>query len=883
MNRDELRHFRNTRDDLAAWCALADAVSTHREAVAREAQLTADALRSRIVEATLQGAQRCAVLTLRASDIGLLEALTRFVALPTMSDEERMWIDRLRLDVPPSLRAAKTVTGLRRSFSGERAKKAGQDAAHHLDAFHAWGHQVGLPAVLSRVDDRDRKHQAPSIAEALSDGVGLREVLLTRGTPASVPPQAFASLRTAIAGIDSAIQREQTLRRKALDAGVALRRTEADRLIAEMPVERIKEATRERVRVAPLADAGIRTVRDVFLAGDRLQHLPGIGVTTATRIRGAAQTIWEATLEEVPVRINPAERTAEASALIRSIAEWDVSRTTMKAADDLARAEGLRRLAGVLDAGVESVVVIENEAGSAQLLESVDAVVRRAHMIAGAYRAATLDPWTDFTARPADYFAMMSDLGFLLENEESVAGDLPHEIVEAVRAVELDTGLLTASLRGYQSFGARFALVQKKVIIGDEMGLGKTVEALAVVCHLQAKGARYHLVICPAAVVSNWVREIESKSMVPAHRLHGSGRETAARSWIARGGIAVTTFESLAWLEHRLASIEELASVVIDEAHYIKNPGAQRSRRSAAIVGRATRAILLTGTPLENRVDEFRTLVDYVRPDLTVDAEGLRPRLFRQQVAPAYLRRRQEDVLTELPELVEVEEWLTMSDADELSYRSAVFARNFQAMRQAAMVRGPESTKVQRLLDIVAEAEENGRKVIVFSNFREVLQQVAGALPGVVFGPLTGSVPAAKRQMMVDEFSQSGDGAVLVSQIIAGGVGLNIQAASVVVICEPQLKPTIEWQAIARARRMGQLNSVQVHRLLSDEGVDVRVMQILEKKTAIFDDFAAVSDSAQSAPEAVDVSELELVKEVVEEERRRLFPDRSHESETVVA
>ncbi len=124
---------------------------------------------------------------------------------------------------------------------------------------------------------------------------------------------------------------------------------------------------------------------------------------------------------------------------------------------------------------------------------------------------------------------------------------------------------------------------------------------------------------------------------------------------------------------------------------------------------------------------------------------------------------------------------------------------------------------------------------------------------------------------MVDQFSAAGHGAVLVAQIVAGGVGLNIQAASVVVICEPQLKPTTEWQAIARAHRMGQLESVQVHRLLSEDGVDRRVTEILAEKRRLFDEFARVSDTADSAPEAVDISEAELAREVVAAERERLL------------
>lgn len=123
----------------------------------------------------------------------------------------------------------------------------------------------------------------------------------------------------------------------------------------------------------------------------------------------------------------------------------------------------------------------------------------------------------------------------------------------------------------------------------------------------------------------------------------------------------------------------------------------------------------------------------------------------------------------------------------------------------------------------------------------------------------------------MDQFSAAGHGAVLVAQIIAGGVGLNIQAASVVVICEPQLKPTTEWQAIARAHRMGQLQSVQVHRLLWEDGVDERVTQILARKREIFNEFARTSETAASAPEAFDVTEAELAREVIAAERERLF------------
>ena len=192
------------------------------------------------------------------------------------------------------------------------------------------------------------------------------------------------------------------------------------------------------------------------------------------------------------------------------------------------------------------------------------------------------------------------------------------------------------------------------------------------------------------------------------------------------------------------------------------------------------------------------------------------------------------------------------------------------AMRQAAMQSGEQSSKMERLLSIVEEAEGNGRKVIVYSYFHSVLDLVKTHIPGRVMGPLTGAVRAEQRQAIVDEFSKAVGGAVLVAQIQVGGVGLNIQAASVVVICEPQLKPSLEDQAIARAHRMGQVQSVQVHRLLTDEGVDERIVELLAEKRRIFSAFARQSETAASAPEAFDLSEAELARQVVAQERERL-------------
>ena len=345
------------------------------------------------------------------------------------------------------------------------------------------------------------------------------------------------------------------------------------------------------------------------------------------------------------------------------------------------------------------------------------------------------------------------------------------------------------------------------MIIGDEMGLGKTVEALAVLAHLRGKGKHHFVVVCPAAVVTNWMREVGSKSRLRAHRVHGVGREAAARAWDRNGGVAVTTFETLGWFGDHAARQADLGCVVVDEAHYIKNPAAQRTGRTRRLLDATERAVLLTGTPLENRIDEFASLVGYLRPDLVVRADELAPRRFRKQVAPAYLRRNQEDVLVELPELIEVEEWLPTVDRRlELSTGPRSPPATSWPCARRPCSSGADSAEVpaaRRDRPGSRGQRPPGARVLALPG--RAATTWPGCLPGRVFGPLTGSVPAHRRQEMVDDFSRPGTGLVLVAQILAGGVGLNIQAASVVVICEPQLKPTTEWQAIARAHRMGQL------------------------------------------------------------------------------
>lgn len=879
MGREEGKNLRAAVKEVAGWLEQARRLLAERSGIAEEASAAGEELRRAAIDVPRDGAAAWRVLPLRSTDGGLVRALALRSRLPDLTEWAPENIQDLVTDIPGIIDDAWGMLSARRFFSRSARRGAAAEAGALLIRYRDEAVETGLPDLLAELaPDRDSV-RGVSVADVLEPGIGLAEHL---GAPDSgrfelLAGGVVAGLGQAITTLGHALQAEGVHRTAAVQAANQVREAEACTVLATMSVDRLQEATRDRLRVGLLADAGITTVQMVLDRGHALERVPGIGSTLAARFRGAAQAMHQTTYEEMPARIDIRRRTPEATWLLRQLGVWDATRRLRNAAWDLARAQELAPLAQALDRRPEPeclVVAPLAELSAQEFLTGVTSVLRRAASVRDLQpgQVPAADPWEDFLTRPADYFGLLTELGVAPEDENRIHGDLPEQIVAAVRATPLNTEYLTVgTLRGYQSFGARFTLARRKVIIGDEMGLGKTIEALAVLAHLHASGHRRTIVVCPAAVVPNWIREIKAKSTLEPHHVHGPRRDAVVDDWRRDGGVAVTTYETLGWFVPQLHDVE-LGCVVVDEAHYIKNPGTQRSQLAARLLEMSDRALLLTGTPLENRLEEFATLVRYVQPRLVVDTSGLSPQRFRAQVAPAYLRRNQADVLPELPALVEVDEILPMSEEDRAAYREAVRNGNYMAMRRAAMMQGRGSEKVRRLQEIVTEAEANGRRVLVFSYFREVLAAIAQALPKPVL-PITGSVSAAERQRLVDEFSAAGGGAVLVTQILAGGVGLNIQAASVVILCEPQLKPSIEWHAIGRAHRMGQLESVQVHRLLSEEGVDQRILEILARKGSVFDDFARVSATAASAPEAVDVAEERLSRHIVAAERARLFAE----------
>ena len=691
-----------------------------------------------------------------------------------------------------------------------------------------------------------------------------------------------------------------------------------------LTVDRLTEITDKNLRIRALLDAGYTTVGSLLgVSAEQLEMLDGVGSHTARSTVAAVEQLADATAQGQSMRITLDRDDATGTRLLGDlellVRLGPLVEPHRRDLDDYARsveqlAEAASQATNALSFAFRRRATRRRALDALAALEGwtpwlastgLEQVVARLMSACAEPGPGPLALWDDFEHRSAVYYTVLAAIVPLVRDVLAATGMLPSELADRVDAIALDTSLLEVSLRGYQAFGAKFVLNQGRVLLGDEMGLGKTVQAVAVMAHLVAAGATHVLVVCPASVLVGWLREIELRSTLQAWRVHGPEREAAAAAWLAQGGVAVTTFEGLRHVPEAAAEVLDL--LVVDEAHLVKNPRARRSQDVAAWADRCWRVLLMTGTPLENRLDEFLGLVRMLQPTLV---DSLPPHLrlvgadtLRHTMAPVYLRRNAADVLVELPDLVELDEWEELTPDGRRVYEAAVAQGRFMDMRRADFAT-PEpsgSSKLGRLLEILEDAAANGEKVVVFSYFRSVVDLVCrtltrpgglgsagsqvdldpadrdpadldpatGGLPAV-FGPLWGGVSADERQLEVDRFTAAPPGAVLVAQVDAGGVGLNIQAANVVVLCEPQLKPTTEAQAVARVRRMGQVRPVRVHRLLVEDTVDERIREILATKQQLFDEYVRESSLAAGTTRAVDVSEAVLAREVVAAEQARL-------------
>lgn len=684
------------------------------------------------------------------------------------------------------------------------------------------------------------------------------------------------------------IQDEEARARQAIDKAAAdLRIKFATRNLANISVSELSGA-KAGIRVAALEKAGYHNLSQLAGRSEAsLSMINGIGEAQAKAIRQTVDLFVNRMAETTSVRIDVDSKDPENWNLVFELYKYMRKASVYRDAADLSSRYHQHIAKAIADikirnslrwvfssskakestiSGYETLIVISND----NYLISATALFNQYQTL---HLVSYQDAKREFLNNSAPFYALIDSLNISSTPISSVYKDIPSSLAEVIERQVLDTSLLKANLRQYQIFGAKYALHQENVLLGDEMGLGKTIMAIASMASIAASVPNAHfLVVCPASVLINWCREVEKHSALKAHLLHASKGNIDIYDWQQSGGVAVTNYESLDELYDNIEKELRIEMLIVDEAHYIKNPKAQRTQYLMKVREHAARTLLMTGTPLENKVDEMCNLIGILRQDDLI--ENVRKYAFMNQsdefksvIAPVYLRRVREDVLQELPEMEDKPQWCEMSPSDKEAYVEALKEGNFMTMRRVGYLQDDirHSSKAVRLLELCDMARDEGRKIIVFSFYLDTISKVCDLLKDRDVFRISGSTSIADRQAIVDEFTNSKAGSVLVSQVLAGGTGLNIQTASVVIFCEPQIKPSLETQAISRVYRMGQVRNVLVYHLLCSDTIDEDMVKLLENKQNIFDEYANESEMADATKTLAD---KEWISSVVERQRK---------------
>jgi superfamily II DNA or RNA helicase len=497
---------------------------------------------------------------------------------------------------------------------------------------------------------------------------------------------------------------------------------------------------------------------------------------------------------------------------------------------------------------------------------------------------ASLDALEAFGASAADLEAVRA----LRDRLASFAG-LPR--------VPLPAGLC-AELRPYQHDGLDFldwtASIGLGAVLADDMGLGKTLQALAWIALLCERRPGYpaepgggpSLVVCPASVMRHWARE--AARFTPALRVLvlESGPERAAqRERVMSHDLVITNY---ALLRHDIAFWREveLRVVILDEAQQIKNPSAAVTRAAGEL--KARHRVALTGTPLENRALDLWSIVNFIHPGFLgtrasfssrfdqPDSPPHRRRLLASRLRPLLLRRLKQQVAQELPPRVEERVDCVLTAGQRRFYLSelgraraflgtllqdpqgldrnrmpvlATLTRLRQICCHPTLAGGRDglgSGKFEALFELLEPLLAEGHKVLLFSQFVECLKLIEAEFEArrVPYHLLTGQT--TRREKVVSAFTEDPRPSVFLLSLRAGGLGLNLTAASYVILFDPWWNPAIEAQAIDRTHRIGQTRTVIAYRLLTEGTVEERIWELQQRKSALAKDLLGEESFARS-------------------------------------
>ena len=439
-----------------------------------------------------------------------------------------------------------------------------------------------------------------------------------------------------------------------------------------------------------------------------------------------------------------------------------------------------------------------------------------------------------------------------------------------------------ATLRDYQIAGFSWMAFLYRhgfgACLADDMGLGKTLQTITLLAAIQEGSVkplsdepgqrRPHLLVVPPTLLFNWENEVKVFCPgLPVYEYTGKGRSLIG----IRQGVVITTYD-IARRDIDTLRNTEFDCVIFDEAQNVKNLGGERSKAMRQLQGRFK--LVLTGTPMENHVGEYYSIIDLAVPGLFGDFKTFMDAMKQpngifnplDRAKAFVLRRTKDKILKELPPKVTSDLHLDLSEEQKRFYTRAVgevrqevlaafqdkTAQQAGIVALAALTRlrqvcvspaliDPDhaevSPKLQHLLDKAEELQAEGHSALVFSQFTKALDQLEKHLKtaGIDFLRLDGSTPQQKRKELVESF-QSGKGpSLFLISLKAGGAGLNLTRASYVFHLDPWWNPAVENQASDRAHRMGQKRTVFIQRLLMRHTVEEKIMELKARKSELFD------------------------------------------------
>ncbi len=454
-----------------------------------------------------------------------------------------------------------------------------------------------------------------------------------------------------------------------------------------------------------------------------------------------------------------------------------------------------------------------------------------------------------------------------LHADEARRADLLARIAEG-RAGEPgpEPGLPWATLlRAYQREGVRWMAGnlgrEEPVLLADDMGLGKTIQTLALLDGM--RGDRPQLIVVPTSLLSNWRQEAMKFCEHRTVFVHHGAKRSKSAEILAGGDLVITSYGTLLRDQDLFYDVQ-FQVVVLDEAQAVKNASSRTAQAVAELW--CDHRMALTGTPIENRLTELWAIFQFLAPGYLGSEEevkligmpGSAPyEALRAKVRPFMLRRKKEEVASELPPKQEITVVLPMEEAQEQLYQRVLrHARSeltdprgsgtisiltrLLRLRQAAchpglldeaLVRAP-SNKISYLVDQLQEITASGHAALVFSQFTQLLALVRFALEEADMAYLYLDGRTRNRQEVVDRF-QGGEAPVFLISLKAGGVGLNLTRASYVYHLDPWWNPAVEAQATDRAHRIGQTRHVFSYKLISKDSVEERILNMQAGKRVL--------------------------------------------------